>query len=468
MIIAHFPKRFRIIATSLAFLSGITVGSWFLWDGSEYIVYAAFILLGLFFLFRAYSVSLLCLCLAVSLLGYQWSQWHLKQVTIKQPLSYTGTVRLISLRPAKGMQERVLLKFLEGEHKGKVLQSYVYDWTYAVGSVVKVDAQIEPSEHVSDRGRDVVGNGKINSVEFVGDLNWIYRFRNILQTKIGASLPEPYASLAVGLLTGVNDDFDAGFKEDLQRTGTTHIVAVSGYNLTIVALLLLRLGQRKKRWFGLILAIVSIVAYILLAGATPSILRGAAIALLSLIALASGRITHRLPLVLMSGVMLAILNPLGMLYSLSWQLSFLAFVGILFLNPVIETFFSRWGILGTSLSETLSAEIMVLPLLLWQFGTISLVSPLINLVILTLIPMAMALSALQAFISLISIFMGRIVAWITYPILWLIIKPIQWTSDLPFASRSVSGWSIGYVILSYFVIAGAYSWLLYLKTKSDV
>jgi competence protein ComEC len=279
--------------------------------------------------------------------------------------------------------------------------------------------------------------------------------RSRMTAQVGSSLPEPYASLALGLVTGVNDAFDTEFKEQLRTTGTTHIVAVSGYNLTIVALLLRRWGNRRSRWLGLGLAVGGIVFYVLLAGANPSIMRGAVVAGLALLIATSGRVIHRSALLIMGAVVLTLLWPLGPLYNLSWQLSFLAFAGILFAAPLFKNILRRRlkGV-GEALGETLGAEIMVLPLILYQFGVISVVSPVVNVIVLAVTPLAMAMSAVQAFASLLYLPFGRVMAWVTYPILWSIVKPIEWGSKIPFADFEISRIPLPYFLGSYIVVVG--------------
>ncbi|HEY1074811.1 MAG TPA: ComEC/Rec2 family competence protein [Patescibacteria group bacterium] len=453
-IIARMPKRFRFVCLLCGYLIGLALGSWFAWGISEYLLYGIFAFLGLSFLFRNYSLSLLFLTLACAVCGYSWSQWHLQRLTLQEPIEYTGVVEVVSVRFSQVPRQRVVVRMLDGAYAHAAIQSYVYDWAYDPGTKILIHTSIEPSDFRPNLGAGILGQATNLTIrEVVPSQDRLVAFRNQVQERMGSSIPEPYASLAVGLLTGQNDSFDLHFKEDLQRTGTTHLVAVSGYNLTIVALLLQRLGRRKNRYIGYGLALSSILFYVILAGANPSILRGAMVAFLSLSAGVAGRITHRTTLVLMSAVLLSFLTPLGMLYSLSWQLSFLAFVGILFVSPVVTPYLeNKFGFLGATMGETLSAELLVLPLVLKQFGVLSIVSPLVNTVVLGITPLAMALSALQATISLISLEMGRLFAWVTYPILWSIVTPIQWASKLPFASYQISSFSWLYFVVSYCLV----------------
>lgn len=460
-IVTQWPRRFRLSVALAAYLLGLAVGTWYVWPVSVFYLYIGIGLLGLFFLIRSYGMNLIFITLGMIVLGYYWGATHLHPLILKEPLTYVGKAEVLSVRFREPPQQRVLVRLLDGPRSGTAIQAYTYDFITKPGTIVAITADIAPSKYKSDRGRNVIGSSSnVIITKELSPPSLIYQFRRQISERMGATLPEPYASLAVGLLTGAGDDFDTSFREDLQRTGTTHLVAVSGYNLTIVALMLQRLGQRKSRWLGFGLACSALAFYVVLAGANPSILRGASVAFLSLLALVTGRITHRLTLVLLSATVLSFITPLGMLYSLSWQLSFLAFVGIIFLAPVLTPLFKRFGLLGASLGDTLSAELLTLPLLLYQFGSLSVVAPFVNAVVLGFIPLAMGLSALQAFASLITIKLGMITAWLSYPILWLVVKPIQWSSELPFAAYDVGNYTWVYFVLSYTAVIGLFIFLL--------
>ncbi len=465
--IVRAPQRFRLIVVLSCFLGGIAVGS-LLAPSIDLVYYVsvATIALGLGFLFRQYTWQLVSLGMCLALAGYVWSALQVQQTTLTAEYDYEGLVRVESVRSARNAQERVVVQLLEGDWRGNKVRAYVYDWTYEIGTTLRVETHITPSQHASDLGYGLLGTaGNLEKVRKVEAPRGIATFHIYMQERVGATLPEPYASLAIGLVTGASDSFDQEFRDDLQRTGTSHVVAVSGYNLTIVALFLRRLGQRYRRWLGFLLAAGSMVMYVALAGATPSILRGAIVAGFSLVAVASGRVTHRVPLVLLGATVLAIIQPLGMLYNLSWQLSFLAFVGILFLQPVISSLLKWLGPWRKNLVETLSAEVMVLPLVLSRFGVFSLVSPVVNTVVLTIVPFAMLISTLHTLLALVAVDTGRLFAWVTYPVLWCVVRPIAWASELSFASYEVHKFLPSYLALSYVAIGIVFGAGMYVSIR---
>lgn len=167
----------------------------------------------------------------------------------------------------------------------------------------------------------------------------------------------------------------------------------------------------------------------------------------------------------MGAVLLSLVTPLGMLYNLSWQLSFLAFVGILFLSPLIIPYFSRAGGIGATLGETLSAEVMVLPLVLAKFGVLSVVSPFVNTAVLWVTPLAMGLSMLQTLCALVWLPLAQGLTWVTYPVLVLIVKPIQWASQLSFAAYEIPSFSPVFFMVSYGLVGAVFMLLLLRQRK---
>lgn len=465
--IAHFPRRFRLVSILVCYVAGLGLGSWWLVDLVRICLVGAALAVGAALLVRAYGFGVIMLSLGAFVLGFWWSERVLQAMVLRDTYAYAGRAVVISVRYREPPEQCVILQMIEGEKRGYKVRASVYDWPHSVGTVLAIEATVKPSKYRTDFGSGIIGNVTLDEHERVGDPSWIFRMRRRAQKSITDTIPEPHASLANGLITGVNDAFDANFQEDLQRTGTTHVVAVSGYNITIVAMLLRGIGQWWDRRAGLVFALCGIGAYILLAGGNPSLLRGAAVGMLSLFASYAGRPMHRVPLVLLTIVVLSLITPMGMLYSMSWQLSFLAFVGILFVNPLVSPYGERFGVIGGSLLETVSASIMVEPLILLRFGTLSIVGPFVNIAVLSITPLAMGMSVLQALVSLMSEPAGHIMAWASYPTLWAIVTPITWSSELPFALYQTENFTILYSVIAYAFVLSGLALLQWWRTKKE-
>jgi len=207
------------------------------------------------------------------------------------------------------------------------------------------------------------------------------------------------------------------FYQALVNTGTLHVIAASGFNVSVVAAVLMGVLMRVvSRGWAIGGGIGGIVVYVLIAGASASVIRAGIMGSLTLIAYYLGRPTEARRLLWVSAGIMLLASPL-MLLDVGFQLSVAATAGLLYLEPWIKILSSSVGmttyvqsILANYLYPTLAATIATLPVILWHFGTVSWISPIVNLLVLPIIPLIMGMSA--------GILVGgRVMAWLTYPIL---------------------------------------------------
>ncbi len=229
------------------------------------------------------------------------------------------------------------------------------------------------------------------------------------------ALPEPLAPFAMGLLVGQRANLPAEVKQDLLMVGLTHIIAVSGYNLTIILHASKRLlGKRSKR-ISTFLSLALIAVFLLLAGASASIVRAAIVSVLSIAAGYYGRAFKPLNLIAFAAAITAWANPFYIWSDLSWYLSFLAFYGVMILAPLIQIRWpSRWHdslIAGVAL-ESICAEIMSLPFVLYIFGQMSLIGLPANVLVVTLVPLAMLLGMVAGLAGMLT---GAVAGWFAWP-----------------------------------------------------
>jgi len=232
------------------------------------------------------------------------------------------------------------------------------------------------------------------------------------------ALPEPLASFGMGLLIGQRTNMPVNITNQLIAVGLVHIVAVSGYNLTILVrgVARIRLGSKYQK---LIISLGLIVSFILITGFSASIVRAALVSALSLWAAFYGRRIKPMVLISFAAAFTGLLNPFYVWGDMSWYLSFLAFFGILVIAPIIQArLFRRQPKLITSvLLETLSAELMTLPLIVMSFNQLSIISLVANLLIVPLVPLAMLLSALAAAAGAL---IPQLAGWIAWPAVTLL------------------------------------------------
>ena len=257
-------------------------------------------------------------------------------------------------------------------------------------------------------------------------------------------LPEPAASLVLGVLLGVKSALPDDFYQDLVRTGTLHVVVASGANVILVASfafpLLNRFFNRRK---ALLLTLPLIWFYVFLCGAEPPLLRAAIMTSFSLGGSFFGRQKESWRGLVLAAVLLALFTP-EVVFDLGFQLSFASSAGIIFLKNRLESFFSWLPTLGSfkdDLLTTLAAQIFTVPLLLISFGQFSPFSFLANVTLLWLISPIMLLGTIL-------IIVGFFLPFLAPPFSWLVFLPAQffvkgvrfWSQVLPFFSFSLPWW----------------------------
>lgn len=262
-----------------------------------------------------------------------------------------------------------------------------------------------------------------------------------------AYLPEPESSLLSGMIFGAKQGFSREFYQALITTGTIHVVALSGTNITILINLLSKLTLPLGRKAGSIISIVGIIAFILFVGPSPSVVRAGLMGGLTLISIYLGRQSSALlSLILVAGIMLGIEPKL--ISNLSFQLSFLATLGILLFAPQAgyppgerglysSLYFDIKQGMKENFRTTIAAQIMTLPVLVFAFGRVSLVAPLTNILIGWTITPLMFLGLGIAVIGTIYLPLGQILSWICYPLLWYFVKAVEMTSKIPWASVTI-------------------------------
>ncbi|MCF7846853.1 MAG: ComEC family competence protein [Candidatus Gracilibacteria bacterium] len=218
--------------------------------------------------------------------------------------------------------------------------------------------------------------------------------RNFFEQNVKTSLPVPHSLVTVGVLLGVKNELPEWTERDFKQSGLTHLLVVSGTNVTIVMVvvgLLFRRFGRRAVWIGSLVALIFFVAMV---GFDPPVLRAAVMGGIVGLSAVLGRFSDARNLVLLAAVILGLLSP-GMLHGVSFLLSFAATLGIILLAPVLIALFSRvvWKPLALVLAVTVAAQIAVLPVLGGAFGEFPVAGFLANLVAEPLVPFLMAFGA---------------------------------------------------------------------------
>jgi competence protein ComEC len=279
-------------------------------------------------------------------------------------------------------------------------------------------------------------------------------------------LPAESGALADGLILGAKGGFSNELRNDFVRTGTIHIVALSGYNITIVAESILLIAKQFLS-FGLAITfgILGIILFVVMTGMQASAVRAGIMAVMALAAKYSGRPYQALRALYIAALLMILINP-HTLYNISFQLSFLATFGVIAVSPLLIKYLSsipiRFG-LREMVATTLGATVMVLPLIIYATGIFSIISLLVNVLILPFIPLAMFLSFFTGALAWLSPLLALPIATLTNILLSALLKIITWSSSLPFAAFVVPEFSIFFVVLIYILIL----WWVFKKKTRD-
>ena len=300
--------------------------------------------------------------------------------------------------------------------------------------------------------------------------SWVSDIRRHFAAGMQTALPEPLASFAMGLLIGQRATLPAEVKQDLLMVGLTHVIAVSGYNLTIMLQASRKLLAEKSKRLSFTLSLSLMLLFVLLAGLSASIFRAAVVSGLSMAAQFYGRTIRPLLLISLAASVTVWLNPLYIWGDPSWYLSFLAFYGVMIVGPLIQarlpTAFQESVILGVLL-ESLSAEIMTLPFVLNMFGQMSLVNLPANVLVVALVPLAMLLSTVA---GIVGVFTPMLAGWLSWPAAWL----LTYMLDVAHLLASIPGifrqnvWLSLPQMLSVYALIGVMTWILARKTAKIV
>jgi competence protein ComEC len=283
------------------------------------------------------------------------------------------------------------------------------------------------------------------------DQGSLERWRQRFFAGMRTALPEPVSSFGLGLLVGIRALIPKDMQKELALVGLSHLVAVSGYNLTIIVRAVERSLSRFGRGITLITSLWLIAGFLIVTGASASIVRASLVSVLSLLAAFYGRQFAPLALIMLTAAATAVYNP-GYLTDLGWLLSYLAFFGVLILAPAIETRLGHPKLIIVRLFiESAAAQLLTLPLILYFFGELSIVAPITNLIILPMVPLAMATSFVAGIAgSIMPVWCGW-VAWPAMLLLGFMTKLIDAFAALPWAGTTTS-LSLPAMLIAYAVI----------------
>lgn len=299
-------------------------------------------------------------------------------------------------------------------------------------------------------------------------LHMLFAIKSHFEHVIASVLPSPHSALLSGLLLGGKQSLGEEWLERFRVAGIIHIVVLSGYNMTIVAEWLVVLFRSFGFYGSLSAGAVGIIVFALMTGGGATVIRAAIMALIVLFARATGRTYDMGRALLLAGTLMVLQNPSILLFDPSFQLSFLASLGLVFISPIIEQkvrLFRGMTMLREVLVSTIATQLTVLPLLLYQTGMLSLVALPANLLVLPFIPFTMLLGFLAAIVGLFSVTLGIFIALPAQGLLSWILAVAKHAEAVPYAAVHTGSISALIVFVLYAVL-GFFAYTQYSSKKS--
>lgn len=499
--------RLPLLWLSLAFLGGILVASRVTLPAKAWLLAAclaalfALAVLGLFFRFKFqplrlspavwFIISLSLITLALGGARYRVSQpridaYHIAWYNDRQyDLLITGT--LAAPPDVRDTYTNLRLQVTavdtgDGDLpvSGLILARVKNGETWQYGEVIRLRGQVKaPPENEEFSYRDYLARQGIHAYMTSAEvtrlpfprrgnpiLRWVYDFKDKALANIYEIFPDPEASLLAGILLGVDTGLPADLQQAFKNTGTAHIIAISGFNIAIIAglfvILFSRLfGARRGPW----LAIAGIALYTILVGADAAVVRAAIMGGLGLFARQVGRRQTALNTLAFTAMLMSVINPYTP-WDVGFQLSFFATLGlILYAEP-----FHQWAVrvigrfalpataekIAAPLSEyilfTLAAQLTTIPIMAWHFGRISLVSFIANPFILPVQPLVMILGGIALLLSLVYLPLGHIFAWIAWPFPAYTIRLVELFDRLPHGVIVLGDFSFLFILAFYLIL----------------
>lgn len=419
---------------------------------------------GLFLLSRLYVAILLFFVSIIAGQGYGSAVFIYNYKTyeplIGEVVELTGRVKEDVARDAKGQQS---LQLGSIQVRGSPIGGSVYVKLRAGKEVLR-------SDKVTLRGVATPGFGNFSLNLKDASITSIQRTptddigrvaRDWFASHVRMLIPEPAASLGVGYLTGQKSALPDDLSDALKVAGLTHIVVASGYNLTVLVRLARRLFMPISKFSAAVAAVVMVMSFVLITGLSPSMTRAGIVSALSILFWYYGRKVHPVVLLLFVAALTVMYQPSYLWGDLGWQLSFAAFFGVMIIGPLMQCYFygnARINVIQQTLIETIAAHIATIPIIALQFGAISNVAIVANLLVVPLVPLAMLLTFVTGLWALLGVGWSDIIVMPTAKLLEYMVGVAHYVADIDWAQSELSAAGPLWVIYTCAVL-GACLWM---------
>ncbi len=469
----------------LSFIGGIFISSFF--DFTP-VIMLGFLILGIFLIsifWRKKKIAIIGFCVLFLVIGI-WRHQTVQSSVMNYQEQEIILIGIISKEP--DIRENIIRLTIKSDQiDGKVLVTAGRYPKYQYGDELKITGKLKPpTEFNGFNYKDYLAKDGIYSTMYFPEIELLNRkkgqgpsssifakvldFKNKLRESIEQNLSPPQSAILGAVILGDKQQISKVWQEKLNIAGVRHITCVSGMHIIILSGILMWLGIRLGLWRtqAFYFAIILLIFFIIMIGAPASAVRAGIMGGLLLFAQKIGRISASSRTIIFAATFMLFQNPLLLKSDIGFQLSFLAVMGIIYLMPFFQSLLKKIPnsddfSLRDIISMTLSAQIFTLPLLIYNFGYISLVSLIANVLIVPIVPFIM----ISGFIFTISGIIFQPFAWILSWPCWLLltylIKIVDFLSQISFASFNLKISWIWLILL--YLILGYITWKLKEKQK---
>jgi len=431
-----------------------------------------FVLLGLLFLIGRNKIFIF---ISLFLLGFGIGHLRYDMTTISsqnfesQISQRTAITGIISEEPE---QKENYLRFVLNSDGNKILVYTDKYPEYKYGDKINLSGILNKPENFSSfdwesylAKDDVYYEMFYPKIEFISSGNGskikecLFALKQKFLSALQKVVPEPSASYLGGVTIGAKTTIPSQLQDNFKKTGVIHIVVLSGYNITIVARSVMAATPFLPQIFGVGLGILGIVLFTIMTGAAATAVRASIMAVLAISAKFFGRIYAISWALLLAGVFMVLQNPRILRFDSSFQLSFLATIGLIYVAPILEKklqFIPKKFGIREVVTATSSAQIMVLPLLLYKTGLFSVYALPANILILSFMPLTMFLGFLTGGVGMISSALATPLGWLSYAVTQYELGVVNFFANLPFSSFLISNFPAILALLIYII----YGWFI--------
>ena len=298
--------------------------------------------------------------------------------------------------------------------------------------------------------------------------SFLYKLKLGFVANLNRTLGEPHSALAAGLVVGEKSALGKDLLDDFRTVGLIHIVVLSGFNITIVADALRRMLSFLPRVWGIIIGGIGIALFGILVGGGATVIRSCFMAGVALSADLIRRDYNVVRALAFAALLMLIQSPMILLHDPSFQLSFLATLGLILLASPIEKRLTRipekFGLRGI-VASTFATQIFVSPYILYMMGKLSIIGVVVNILVLPLIPATMLAVFVTGALGFVSFSLSQIAGWATHLLLAYELFMVEHFARIPFAAVNVPQFSFWFVVAFYVIFFVVfYGWRSFRKS----